>query len=322
MIKIDGVSKHVLKRTGWLKTTKLTLLKDINIQIQKNQFVVILGRNGSGKSTLLKCISGMIFPEEGSIKVMGIDSFKNRTKLSKNMGIMFGQKSLLFTDLRAIDYLNLLKKIYSISEDSFLEMIDLVDMFLPCKDLLDKQVRGMSYGEKMKIELLSILLHKPQLLILDEPFVGLDPSSQKNLLEFIQHYKIVYKATILLTTHQSLEVLNLADRAIILDAGKKTYDGEVNRLLESYSNKKIVKVHWATSSDSYLTDIFDGINVIKQTPDYLELSVEIKKCSVEMLITFLMGQSEIADFEIESISIDKVVESLYEDGALLSPVVS
>jgi ABC-2 type transport system ATP-binding protein len=221
------------------------LLKDISLTIPEQEFVVILGKNGSGKSTLLKCIAGILYPEEAELYVLGKKAFDNRTALTKELGILFGQRSLLFTDLKAIDYLQLLKKIYGLSDHSFHERIHMVDQFLSCKHLLEKQVRGMSYGEKMKIELLSIILHTPKILILDEPFVGLDPSAQQNLLRFLQFYKEAYQVTILLTTHQFLDILTLADRAIVIEKGVITYNGSVDQLFDYYLKKKIIKVLFA-----------------------------------------------------------------------------
>jgi len=317
-ICVSSVSKQVKKRTGWFRKSSETLLDQVNLEVMGGEFVAILGKNGSGKSTLLKCIAGMIHPNQGDVFIFGKNSFKHRSVLTKEMGIFFGQKSLIFTDLRAIDYLNLLKKIYGLNEEEFKFMFNMVDRHMPCSDLLEKEVRGMSYGEKVKIEILSIVLHKPKLLILDEPFVGLDPASQNNLLQFIHEYRKSFNPTILLTTHQFLEVLSQVDRAVIIDKGKKTYDGKVDQLVESYYKKKLISVTWAKPLKNHLNEVMQGVHILKQTEVDIELEVELEKHSIQEVIAYLLKKGEIADFEIRSLSIDKVVESLYEDHSTLS----
>jgi ABC-2 type transport system ATP-binding protein len=321
LIEVSHVSREIQKRTGWFKKTSLLLLNDIDLTIYEGEFIAILGKNGSGKSTLLKCIAGMIYPDKGFVKVNGKNSFKNRSFLTKKTGIFFGQKSLMFTDLRAIDYLNLLKKIYDLKDEEFDFMLNMVNDYMPCIDLLEKEVRGMSYGEKVKIEILSIVLHQPSLLILDEPFVGLDPASQNNLLQFIKEYRKKFKATILLTTHQYLEVLSTVDRAILIDKGVKTYEGKVDKLLESYYQKKIIHVKWQTSFNGTMLEVVPGISIINQTKSDLELEIDLQYYSVQETINLLLKKGEIADFDIRFPSIDKVVESLYEQHTVLSKTV-
>lgn len=317
LIEISNLSKRTIKRVGWFKKASKTLLNNINLDIKEGEFVAILGKNGSGKSTLLKSIAGILYPDQGRVEIKGNSTFKHRTSLVREIGIFFGQKSLLFTDLKAIDYLNLLKKVYGLSDEEFLSMVDLLDKYMPCKNLLEKDVRGMSYGEKVKIEILSIIIHNPKLLILDEPFVALDPASQKNLLLFIMHYRKTYDATILLTTHQFLDVLEKVDRAVIIDKGEITYDGKVDRLVESYYKKKILYVIWENPSNDILVSEEKGIKILSQSFNSIELEIEVEYFTVSEVINRLLELNEIRDVEVRSLAIDKVVESLYEEHTIL-----
>lgn len=322
IVEVKSLSKTIRKKQGWFKTERELILKDISFSIQENEFVVILGKNGSGKSTLLKCLSGIIYAERGRIFVDGQNPFKNRNVTLKKIGIIFGQKSLLFQDLEAIDYLKLLQKTYDLTDEVFENSVNMIDSFMPCRDLLSKPVRGMSYGEKMKVELLSIILHRPKILILDEPFVGLDPHSQNKLLEFLIFYKKEYEATILLTTHQLLDVLKFADRTIVMKDGGVVYDGNVNNLVAPYFEKKLIQIKWASRSSKELTIPFYGISIIKD--DYKEtlLEVETNQCSIQQVIVFMVKLGEIMDIEIKSMSMDKVVEAIYEESKTIHTTVS
>lgn len=322
IIEVSNLSKEVKKRTGWFKKNSELLLNDIQLDVKEGEFIAILGKNGSGKSTLLKCIAGIIYPDKGLVKIEGKNSFEHRSTLMKKIGIFFGQKSLLFTDLRAVDYLNLLKKIYDLKEEEFQFMFEMVNRFMPCENLLNKEVRNMSYGEKVKIEILSIVLHKPTILILDEPFVGLDPSSQRNLLHFIQEYRKTFHATILLTTHQFLDLLFVVDKALIIDKGVKTYEGIVDKLTESYGKSKIIYVQWANPVNNTVIEVLPGMNMLKQTANDIEVEIDLGKSSVQNVINHLLKIEEIRDFDVRSISIDKVVESLYDEHTVLSEIVS
>jgi len=313
VVEIQSLTKSFQKGKSWFRKEEIRILKEINLSIDENEFVLVLGKNGSGKSTLLKCISGILYPNIGKIKVLSQNPFQNRVLLSSKMGVLFGQKSLLFTDLLAKDYIQLLRKLYGLSEKEFDEAIAFVDHHLPCLDLMEKRVRGMSYGEKMKLEILSVVLHYPEILILDEPFVGLDQKSQRDLLDFILEYKKNYNATILLTTHQYLEVLQAADRAVVLEQGRIKYNGKISEVMLRYTNKKMVHVEWNKEVPEVIIPDSPWINVASQTNTHIDLEIDSKEINVSQLIQNLLTYGEIRDFEVRNISMDKVVERLYEE---------
>lgn len=174
MIRVCDVSKSY--------KNKVEVLKGVNFSIEDGEIVALLGHNGSGKSTLLKCITGVIKPTSGQIIVDGLDSFRNQKKLRTNMGVVFNQKPSFIVDLTVMDNLQFFKVIYDISEKEFDDRLNTVDQYLNIHTLYDKQYRKLSFGERVKCEIASVLLHQPKYLFLDEPTIGLDYNAKKDCM--------------------------------------------------------------------------------------------------------------------------------------------
>lgn len=216
---------------------------------------------------------------------------------------------MLFPDLRVVDSLRLYQKVYGVCEEQFTEMVNFADQFLSTNRLLEKHVRRMSFGERMRCELLSVILHKPQLLILDEPFVGLDPIAQQGLFEFLNTYQQSYKATIVMTTHQFLQSLEGAEQVLVLDSGHIRYNGVMTDLFMGYANRKEIKVQFSASLPSVMT--MPGVTTIKAEGNRYVFDVNTSITSTKKFLDQLSSQHDVLDLEVAAISVERMVEELY-----------
>jgi len=209
---------------------ELAAAKDISFSIGEGEFVGFLGPNGAGKTTTLKMLSGLIYPTSGTSRVGGFDPAKRESAYRRIFALVLGQKNQLWWDLPAIESFNLLRAIYALPQAQYQETLDeLVDL-LDVRAKLNVMVRELSLGERMKMELIAALLHRPRVLFLDEPTIGLDVISQKSVRHFLREYNRRNKVTILLTSHYMADISELCDRVIVIHHGRKIYDGALDAL--------------------------------------------------------------------------------------------
>ena len=215
---------------------------NISFEIEEGELIGFIGPNGAGKTTTLKCLSGLLYPTDGSVKVLGYTPFERKNQFLKQISLVMGQKNQLWWDLPAIDSFLLNKEIYEISDlkykKTLAELSDLMDI----GDILQIPVRKLSLGQRMKCELVAALIHTPKVLFLDEPTIGLDVIMQQKLRDFIHEYNTRYNATILLTSHYMKDVEQLCKRIIVIDHGKILYDGSLTSIVTKFSKNKSITV--------------------------------------------------------------------------------
>src|SRR4051812_38851092 len=215
--------------------------KDVSFSIQEGEFVGFLGPNGAGKTTTLKMLSGLIYPTSGTARVAGYDPTKRDNAYRRLFALVLGQKNQLWWDLPAQESFLLLRHIYGLPAAQYQATLDeLVDL-LGIRSKLNVMVRELSLGERMKMELIAALLHRPRVLFLDEPTIGLDVVSQKAVRSFLRDYNRKHKVTILLTSHYMADIKELCERVIVIHKGSKIYDGALDRLEATGGRKKIIK---------------------------------------------------------------------------------
>src|SRR5271165_941849 len=215
--------------------------KDITFSIAEGEFVGFLGPNGAGKTTTLKMLSGLIFPTSGTARVAGFDPTRRENAYRRIFALVLGQKNQLWWDLPAIESFTLLKAIYGLKEEDYRKTLDELVELLGIRDKLNVMVRELSLGERMKMELIAALIHRPRVLFLDEPTIGLDVVSQRAVRLFLRDYNLRHRVTILLTSHYMADIKELCERVIVIHRGVKIYDGKLDRLESgSGSRKKVV----------------------------------------------------------------------------------
>lgn len=217
-------------------------VKNISFNIQEGEVIGFLGPNGAGKTTTLKILSGILEPSAGQVRVMGFDPYQRNKKYQQQFSLVMGQKNQLWWDLPAMESFILNKEIYEIPDSDFKSSLNELVEVLGIQDILDIQVRKMSLGQRMKCELAAALLHRPKVLFLDEPTIGLDVTAQKNVREFIQKYNQKEKTTIILTSHYMEDISQLCKRVIIINLGEIVYDGDFQELIGRYAPHKLLTV--------------------------------------------------------------------------------
>src|SRR5580658_8585409 len=235
---LGGAFKGLFNR----QYTEVRAVDGVSFNIEEGELVGFLGPNGAGKTTTLKMLSGILFPTSGTAKVMGFTPWERKNEYRRQFALVMGQKNQLWWDLPAQESLYLNKEIYGVSDGDYKQVLDEMTELLQVKKLLGIMVRELSLGERMKFELIASLLHRPRVLFLDEPTIGLDVVAQKNIREFIKDYNRRTKTTILLTSHYMNDIQALCDRVVIINHGKKIFDGRLDDVVEKFSQTKLITV--------------------------------------------------------------------------------
>lgn len=285
-------------------------VKDISFEIEEGEIVGYIGPNGAGKSTTIKMLSGILVPTSGSITVDGLNPTKNRREYVSRIGVVFGQKSQLTWDIPAEDTFDLLRDIYKIDNIEYQKTKDYLVKLLNIGEIIKKPVRTLSLGERMRCEIAASLLHKPKILFLDEPTIGLDAISKKIVRNFIKKINKENKVTIILTTHDMSDIEALAKRIILIGNGRILYDGEIKKLKNKYGSYKNIKLF----TKDKITDIkLKGIIKKSKSEDSYNFVIDSNIISVSNFLNNLTKKYNIDDIEIENENIDDVILKLYED---------
>lgn len=297
-------------RTFFSRSYKyIKAIDDISFSIDEGEIVGYIGPNGAGKSTTIKILSGILTPSSGIVKIDNKVPYLERKEYVKEIGVVFGQRSQLWWDLPVIDSFNLLKDIYKLNDEEYQKTLDELVRLLNLKDIINIPVRQLSLGNRMKAEIGAALLHKPKILFLDEPTIGLDAVSKKVVRDFIKKINKENKVTVILTTHDMNDISTLANRVILIGKGKKLYDGSLKKIKEEYDFLRTVKV---VTNDKVLIEE-DYVYEIKKLKDGIEYVIDTRKIDVSRFINILSSKISIIDIDIENKSIDDIIVKLYEE---------
>src|SRR3989339_502592 len=284
-------------------------VKNISFSIEPGELIGFLGPNGAGKTTTLKMLSGILHPTGGQVKVLGHIPSEREKKYQKQFALVMGQKNQLIQDLPAIETFIVNKEIYEISDKEFKENFnELADLF-GIKDILDIQVRKLSLGQRMKCELVAALLHKPKVLFLDEPTIGLDVVAQKNIRDFLKKYNQERKTTIVLTSHYMEDIKELCQRVVIINLGEIIYDGKLDDLIRKYAPYKLLKVTFNGEGIERLqAQTFGDIEAF--TPHACTIRTDRQRTK-ETAIALLSSDLPIDDIIIDEVGADDVVRMIF-----------
>src|SRR5215467_15171259 len=219
-------------------------VKDVSFQIEPGELVGFLGPNGAGKTTTLKMLAGLLYPTSGSARVLDYVPWERQDGYRRQFALLLGQKNQLWWDLPARESIDLNAKIYGISDDELNRTVDEMTGLLAVRDKLNVAVRELSLGERMKMELIASLLHRPKILFLDEPTIGLDVVSQKTVREFLREHNAKNKTTILLTSHYMADIQELCKRVLIIDQGTISFDGQLSEVVDRFADFKLITIQY------------------------------------------------------------------------------
>ncbi len=285
-------------------------LKGVSFSVDKGELVGYIGPNGAGKSTTVKILSGILTPDGGEASVGGIVPWKERKNHVKNIGVVFGQRSQLWWDVPIIDSYSLLKDIYRIPHGEYDARLKELTQALQLEELMRTPLRLLSLGQRMRAELCGSLLHRPELLFLDEPTIGLDAVSKLALRDFLKWENKEYGTTIMLTTHDMEDIAALCSRVMVLGHGQKLFDGKLQELLERYDTVRNVQVKY--DGDVNGLRLPEGVTC-KQTEDGLELSYNPSDLPTSKLLGILQDAGKISELTLQPENTDHLIAAMYKE---------
>ncbi len=293
------------------KTKLIHALKGVSFEVEPGELVSFLGPNGAGKSTTLKILTGVLFPSSGEVNVLGYIPWKQRRKYVANIGAVFGQKSQLIWDIPPVDAFHLNKAIYSIPNAEFRHSLNEMVELLGVEEVMQRPTRQLSLGERMKCEFIMAMLHKPKIVFLDEPTIGLDVIAKDRIREFIltMNQKGV---TFILTTHDLDDVERLARRVIVINYGEIIFDNTLDMLRRYFGAKKIIRLSTQKPMVKLAKPGITFTNFISEFDAELELDVSL--LDLNHFIETVNQQSIIKDLAIQELPIESVIKELYIQG--------
>ncbi|NLV57289.1 MAG: ATP-binding cassette domain-containing protein [Clostridiales bacterium] len=281
-------------------------LSDFDLKVEEGEFLGLIGPNGAGKTTLVKMLTGIIAPTSGEISVLGFYPNKLENAFKKQYAVVMGQKSQLIYEMTAADTFLLFKEMYDIPTEVYRRNLELFADLFDSREYLNAQVRTLSLGERMKMELITSLLHNPRVLFLDEPTIGLDAPAQRQIREFLKEVNTRNGTTILLTSHYMEDIRNLCPRSVVLKEGRKAYDGGTEELFASFQTHKKITVCYEEESPFILPQ---GCEILEQN-GHKAVFLCPKERSGSILAQ-LMREIRLLDVSVEEEDISVVVEKIY-----------
>lgn len=293
------------------KYRELTAVNNINFNIEKGELVGYIGENGAGKSTTIKMLTGLLTPTSGEVQVNNLIPYKNRIENNKNIGAVFGQKTQLWWDLPVIESFRLIKKMYKIPEGRYRENLKKFTDILNLKELLEKQVKNLSLGQKMRCEIAATFLHDPQIVYLDEPTIGLDVLVKENIRKFIKDINKEKNTTVILTTHDLKDIEDVCDRIILLDKGKIIYDGEKQKFKDRYGKYVIVEFIIRNKIESIIEKLKD-VEMLEENENKIKLKFSHDKTTIMKIMNELSNYCTIEDIHMKEAELEDILKEIYK----------
>lgn len=298
-------SLHNLFRREMLKKEAV---KDISFAVEKGEMIGLLGPNGAGKTTTLKMLSGILYPTSGSAQIDGFVPWERKNEFKRRFSIVMGQKNQLWWDLPASDSFYLNKCIFDVEDGEYRKTVEELSELLDVKDLMNVQVRRLSLGERMKMEILASLIHRPDILFLDEPTIGLDILSQQKIRDFLRYYNEQTKTTVILTSHYMRDIEALCKRAVIISQGQLVYDGALAQINHLMGDKKLLTIKSVHRIPAERLAAFGRVREQKGTETILEVSKERLKETASAILSTL----PVEDFTVTEIPLEESIALIFQ----------
>lgn len=283
-------------------------VKEVSFALQPGEVVGFLGPNGAGKTTTLKMLAGLLHPTTGSASVLGRTPWRREHEFLRNISLVMGNRNQLVWDIPAMESFLVNQAIYQIPRRQFDETLDMLVQMLDLKELLRKPVRNLSLGERMKCEIAAALLHRPAVLFLDEPTLGLDVTMQARIRSFVAEHNRITGATVILTSHYMADVTALCRRVIVIHHGRLLYDGELGALADRIAPFKLVRLDVETPGDAGRADRYGDI----VTRDDLKVTLRVPRTEAAEVVGRLLRELSVVDLTVEDPPIEEVIDQVFQ----------
>ena len=339
MIEAEGLSKTfrvARRRPGLLgglrnivdpQVRTVQAVQDLSLHVERGEMIGLVGPNGAGKSTTIKMLTGILMPTGGYMRVAGLNPLHQRRELASRIGVVFGQRSQLWWDLPLIDSLQLLRYLYRVPEKRHSDNLARLRKMLDLDEFLDTPVRQLSLGQRMRGDLAAALLHDPELLYLDEPTIGLDVVAKARIREFLLAINAEQGVTVLLTTHDMDDVETLCPRMLIIDHGRKLYDGTVVELRERFGGERkliavldpveVAALPQDAKGQPVLSELPGGVHQVQAEAPRIWLAFGRNSIAAHELVAWLGARHHLRDVTFQEPEIEEVIRRIYEEGLLL-----
>ncbi len=330
MIQVKNVSKEfkkVIKEPGLKgsvkslfhkKTEIVKAVDDISFDVKEGEILGFIGPNGAGKSTAIKMLTGILTPTSGEIVINGQVPYKNRKKYVKEIGVVFGQRTQLWWDLPLSETFTVLKEIYQIEDKAYRERMDFLNEVLDLQPFITSPVRTLSLGQRMRADIAASMIHNPKVLFLDEPTIGLDVVVKDNIRKAIAEINKNEKTTIILTTHDLSDIELLCKRIVMIDKGKKVYDGDLDHMKEKYGKMREIHINLKNATDMSKLSFVEKFDLGE---DDLEIKLDGKKAVVKFnsskaqvsdMLSYILGTITVKDIAVGEADIEEIIRRLYK----------
>jgi len=293
--------------------SRVTAVSGIGLRVDPGERVAFIGPNGAGKSTTIKLLTGILHPTSGTAEVLGLVPWVQRQQLAFSIGSVFGQKSQLWYHLPPMDTFTLLARIYELDEPAFLRRRDeLIDLF-ELGDYLHTPVRKLSLGQRMRAEISASLLHRPRVLFLDEPTIGLDVVAKQRIRDLIQHMNEQEGMTVFLTSHDPGDIESVCKRVIVINQSRVIYDDRISALRRTYLRRKVVDLRLGVRVDQHWFEGLKGVQVLKASDYGIKLQVETDITPVASVVEAVLGGFAVHDISISDPPMEEIIASIFDD---------
>lgn len=298
-----GSMKTIIKP----KFKEIQAVKDISFKVEEGEIIAFIGPNGAGKSTTIKMLTGILYPDSGNIEVLGIDPSKKRKKLSYEIGTVFGQKEQLWMHLTPYDNFKFFGSIYDIPEKETEKRIEELSKLFDLGKFINTPVRNLSLGQRIRCEIVASLIHRPKVLFLDEPTIGLDPVVKESIRKLIKKMNKEYHTTIFLTSHDISDIEKLCKRVVIINDGQIVMDDSMTNLKYHYMNKKVIEVKLKNNVN--FSDA-KGIKILKEKENSLRIEIDTNETDLTTVLK-LIDPENIIDINISNTPLEEIISAIY-----------
>lgn len=296
------------------ETLRKEAVRDISFSVEKGEIIGLLGPNGAGKTTTLKMLSGILFPTAGRVEIDGFIPWERKNEFKRRFSIVMGQKNQLWWDLPASDSFYLNKCIFDVDDREYRSTVEELAELLDVKELMNVQVRRLSLGERMKMEILAALIHRPQILFLDEPTIGLDIISQQKIRDFLQYYNERTQTTVILTSHYMRDIEALCKRAVIINQGQLVYDGTLADINHLMGDRKLLTLKSMEPVAVGQLSLFGRVREIRGK----EAVLEVPKGRIKETASSILSTLPVEDFTVTEIPLEESIAQFYQKEVILS----